>query len=98
VAGPWEHDNEYSGYVKAKVNLTKLVTTRFLISTPLSKLFRCLFNTGLYNKKSWEETIAYGPFTVTLASDTTFRKKTLVCMRSDVNKTTQFVRLQCWYY
>jgi hypothetical protein len=26
------------------------------------------------------------------------RKKTLECVRNEVNKTIQFVRLQCWYY
>jgi hypothetical protein len=42
--------------------------------------------------------MAYFPFTVILVPDTTTRKKTLVCMPKEANKTTQFERLQCWYY
>jgi hypothetical protein len=37
-------------------------------------------------KRFWEELIVYVPFTVTLVSDTS-RKKTIVCMRNEVNKT-----------
>jgi hypothetical protein len=48
------------------------------------------------NRKFWEELIAYFPFTVILVSDTS-RKKTLVCMRNEFNKTKKFWRLQCCY-
>jgi hypothetical protein len=37
-------------------------------------------------------------FTVILVFNMRSRKKTLVCMRNEVNKTTQFWRLQCCYY
>jgi hypothetical protein len=50
------------------------------------------------NKNVWEELIAYFPFTVIVVSDTTYRKKTLVCMRNEVNKAIQVWRLQCRYY
>jgi hypothetical protein len=49
-------------------------------------------------KKFLEELIASFPFTVNWVSDMTSRKKTLICMRNEVNKTIQFGRLQCWYY
>jgi hypothetical protein len=46
-----------------------------------------------YNKKFWEELIAYFPFTVILISVTTSRKKTSACTRKEVNETIQFWRL-----
>jgi hypothetical protein len=51
-----------------------------------------------FNKKFWEKQIAYFPFTVTIVSYAVSRKKTLVCMRNEVNKRIQFGRLQCWCY
>jgi hypothetical protein len=45
------------------------------------------------NKKFWEEPITYFPFTVTLVIDMASRKKNLVCMHIEVNKTIQFGRL-----
>jgi hypothetical protein len=50
------------------------------------------------NKEFWKVLIVYFPFIVTWVSDTTRRKKTLVCMHNEVNKTVQFGRLQCWCY
>jgi hypothetical protein len=50
------------------------------------------------NKKVGEELSAYFPFTVISVFDTTSRKKTLVCVCNEVNKTIQLQRLQCWYY
>jgi hypothetical protein len=50
-----------------------------------------------YNRKIWEELITYFPFTSILISGTS-KKKTLVCMRNEVNKIMQYLRLQCWYY
>jgi hypothetical protein len=47
------------------------------------------------NKKFWEELIAHSLFAVILESDTTSRKKTVVCVRNKVNKTTQFWWLHC---
>jgi hypothetical protein len=41
-----------------------------------------VFETHLRNKNFGEELIAYFPFTVILVSDTTSRKKYLVCMRN----------------
>jgi hypothetical protein len=52
----------------------------------------------LTNKKFWEELTTNFPITVILLSDTTSRKKTVVCMDNEVNKTIQFERLQCLYY
>jgi hypothetical protein len=45
------------------------------------------------NKKFWEEPITYFPFTVTSVVDMASRKKTLVCIHIEVNKTIQFGRL-----
>jgi hypothetical protein len=53
---------------------------------------------GSQYNKFWEKLITYFPYTVTLASDTATRNKTLVRMHIEVNKTKQFGRLQCWYY
>jgi hypothetical protein len=39
-------------------------------------------------KKFWEEVIAYFTFTLILVFDTTNRKKTLVCIRNENNKST----------
>jgi hypothetical protein len=55
-------------------------------------------NNNNNNKKFWREQIANFLFIVIWVSDTIRRKKTLVCMRNEVNKTIQFERLQCWYY
>jgi hypothetical protein len=49
-------------------------------------------------KKFWEELMAYFHFTIIWVSDTTSRKKTVVCMRNEVSKTIRFGSLQCWYY
>jgi hypothetical protein len=48
----------------------------------------------IYNNKFWEELYAYLPFIIIWVSDMTRRKKTLVCMCNEVNKTRQFGRLQ----
>jgi hypothetical protein len=52
----------------------------------------------IQNTKFWEELIACFLFTVIWVSDTTSREKTSVCLHNGANKTTQFGRLQCWYY
>jgi hypothetical protein len=59
------------------------------------KEISCLANK---NKKFWEEVIAYFLFTMTLISDATSRKKTLVCVHNEINKRIQVGRLQCWHY
>jgi hypothetical protein len=49
-----------------------------------------------WDKKFWEELIVYIPFTLISVSDTC-RKKLLVFMHNEVNKTMQLGRLQCGY-
>jgi hypothetical protein len=47
------------------------------------------------NKKIWEELTAYIIFTIILISDRISRKKMLVCMSNEANKTIKFWRLHC---
>jgi hypothetical protein len=68
----------------------------------LNKLFVSCAFTGYqgqfhFYKNFSEELIAYFPFTVLLVSDKR-RKKNLVSMCNEVNKTIIFGRLQCWFY
>jgi hypothetical protein len=51
-----------------------------------------------FNKRLWEELIAYNPFIVISVSDIASRKKTSVYMCIEVNKTVELGRLQCWHY
>jgi hypothetical protein len=51
-----------------------------------------------FETRYWEELISYFPFTIILVYDRNSRKKALVCMHNEVNKTMQFGRLQCRYY
>jgi hypothetical protein len=61
----------------------------------ITPLFNFMWN---LNKKFWEELITYFPFAIIWVFGMRSRKKTLVCMWNEVNKTIQFERLQCWCY
>jgi hypothetical protein len=50
------------------------------------------------NKQEILQRIAYFSFSAIWVSDTTSRKKTLVCTHNEVDRRTQFQRLQCQYY
>jgi hypothetical protein len=57
-----------------------IIEVRITVSPSVSNMyvFRHLTDSG--NKKSWEDVITYFAFTVIWISDTTRRKKTLVCV------------------
>jgi hypothetical protein len=49
-------------------------------------------------KRFLKELIAFFPFSIISVFDTKSGMKNLKCMHNEVDKRTQFDRLQCWYY
>jgi hypothetical protein len=76
--------------------ISSLYYTSWCVLTPRYTVAVHVAIAKQYNK-FWEELIACFPFTVILVFHTS-RKKTVLCIRNEVNETAQYGRLQCWYY